>query len=172
MAKSGRRYTRDNRGRFASVGATARGGRLKTAGGNKRQTVTAKAKGGGSGTIAKPKGLKPGTLKPKPVAKPAPAIKAKPKARASMQAKPTPAPRPRTANSREPQLPKSLSGKGVDRGAAVMRFMDRAQGIVGKRQADPMKRYSPLGKKKLARARATSMKAQRYIYNSIASRLA
>lgn len=66
MAKGGRRYARDNRGRFASVGATARGGRLKTAGGNKRQKVTAKAKGGGSGTIAKPKGLKPGTLKPKP----------------------------------------------------------------------------------------------------------
>lgn len=35
-----RRYTRDNRGRFASkgTGATARGGRLKTAGGNKRET--------------------------------------------------------------------------------------------------------------------------------------
>lgn len=33
-----RKYTRDNRGRFASVGATARGGRLKTAGGNKRKS--------------------------------------------------------------------------------------------------------------------------------------
>jgi len=78
VAKSGgRRYARDNRGRFASTGATARGGRLKTAGGNKRATVTVKAKGGGNGTIAKPKGLKPGTLKPKPVAKPAPVAKAK-----------------------------------------------------------------------------------------------
>ena len=38
-----RRYTRDNRGRFASVGATARGGRLRTAAGNKRATVTMKA---------------------------------------------------------------------------------------------------------------------------------
>ena len=38
-----RRYARDNRGRFASVGATARGGRLKTAGGNKRQTQTMQA---------------------------------------------------------------------------------------------------------------------------------
>ena len=36
-----RRYTRDNRGRFASVGATARGGRLRTAAGNKRETVKA-----------------------------------------------------------------------------------------------------------------------------------
>lgn len=35
-----RKYTRDNRGRFASTGtgATARGGRLKTASGNKRET--------------------------------------------------------------------------------------------------------------------------------------
>ena len=40
MAKGGRRYVRDNRGRFASVGATARGGRLKTASGKKRQTQT------------------------------------------------------------------------------------------------------------------------------------
>jgi hypothetical protein len=31
-----RRYSRDNQGRFASVGATARGGRLKTAAGNTR----------------------------------------------------------------------------------------------------------------------------------------
>ena len=37
-----RKYSRDNRGRFASsgTGATARGGRLKTAGGNKRATQT------------------------------------------------------------------------------------------------------------------------------------
>lgn len=35
-----RRYARDNRGRFASVGATARGGRLRTAAGNKRAKVT------------------------------------------------------------------------------------------------------------------------------------
>ncbi len=33
-----RRYTRDNRGRFSSTGATARGGRLRTAAGNKRAT--------------------------------------------------------------------------------------------------------------------------------------
>ena len=43
-----RRYSRDNRGRFASAGtgATARGGRLRTAAGNKRATVTAKVAGG------------------------------------------------------------------------------------------------------------------------------
>ena len=43
-----RRYARDNSGRFASAGtgATARGGRLRTAAGNKRATVTTKASGG------------------------------------------------------------------------------------------------------------------------------
>ena len=43
-----RRYSRDNRGRFAPTGsgATARGGRLRTAAGNKRATVTAKVAGG------------------------------------------------------------------------------------------------------------------------------
>ena len=38
-----RRYVRDNRGRFATTGATARGGRLRTASGNKRKTQTMKA---------------------------------------------------------------------------------------------------------------------------------
>lgn len=50
-----RRYTRDNRGRFASAGgggATARGGRLRTAAGNKRATQTMRAQGaGGAGVI-------------------------------------------------------------------------------------------------------------------------
>ena len=43
------RLTRDNAGKITSVGgegATARGGRLKTAAGNKRATVTAKVSGG------------------------------------------------------------------------------------------------------------------------------
>jgi hypothetical protein len=49
-----RRYSRDNRGRFAGAGtgATARGGRLKTAAGNKRAMQTAKVSGGSpAGTI-------------------------------------------------------------------------------------------------------------------------
>lgn len=67
-----RRYTRDNRGRFASAGsgATARGGRLKTAGGNKRQTQTMTAKAAVKGTVGKPRGLKPGSIKPKPAPQP------------------------------------------------------------------------------------------------------
>ena len=61
-----RRYTRDNRGRFSSTGATARGGRLRTAAGNKRATQTTKISGSkASGTVAKPKGLKPGAIKVK-----------------------------------------------------------------------------------------------------------
>lgn len=56
------RLTRDNAGKITSVGgsgATARGGRLKTAAGNKRATVTAKVAGGrAKGTISKkPRGI-------------------------------------------------------------------------------------------------------------------
>lgn len=58
-----RRYTRDNRGRFASVGATARGGRLATASGNKRASVKGKIEGAvPSGTI------RPGRRSAKPAA--------------------------------------------------------------------------------------------------------
>lgn len=67
--RSGRRYVRDAKGRFASkgAGATARGGRLKTASGKKRATQTMKVSGAkAAGTISKPKGLKPGTIKAKP----------------------------------------------------------------------------------------------------------
>lgn len=61
-----RRYTRDNRGRFASVGATARGGRLRTAAGNKRATQMEKLAGGRpAGTVGKPRGLKPGAIQSK-----------------------------------------------------------------------------------------------------------
>jgi hypothetical protein len=79
-----RKYTRDNNGRFASTGtgATARGGRLKTASGNKRKTQTAKITGSKTAsTVAKPKGLKPGTLKPKAAAAPK---AAKPKGKAKI----------------------------------------------------------------------------------------
>ena len=62
--RSGRRYVRDNRGRFASkgAGATARGGRLKTAGGKKRATQTMKTSG------AKPAGAIKGKVKRDPTA--------------------------------------------------------------------------------------------------------
>jgi hypothetical protein len=52
-----RKYTRDNNGRFASTGtgATARGGRLKTASGNKRKTQTIKAGGAKAASTIKGK---------------------------------------------------------------------------------------------------------------------
>lgn len=81
MARGGgkrRTYVRDNRGRFASTGATARGGRLKTAAGNKRKTVTARmAPAKAAGTIGKRKGLKARPVAAKPVAKVRPARPAK-----------------------------------------------------------------------------------------------
>jgi hypothetical protein len=58
-----RRYARDNRGRFSTTGATARGGRLRTATGNKRATVTGRIKG------AVPAGtIRPGRRSAKPEA--------------------------------------------------------------------------------------------------------
>jgi hypothetical protein len=66
-----RRYVRDNRGRFASVGATARGGRLATASGKKRETQTKEIAGGKpAGTIGKNRAAKPSVpvkAKAKPV---------------------------------------------------------------------------------------------------------
>ena len=79
-----RKYERDNNGRFASTGsggATARGGRLLTAKGNKRtaralagKTKTIEA-AGQKGVLAKPKGLKPGAVKAKPAAATKPVAK-------------------------------------------------------------------------------------------------
>jgi hypothetical protein len=67
-----RKYSRDNRGRFASsgTGATARGGRLKTASGGKRATQTRQiAAAPKAGTVAKPKGLKQGAVTAKAATK-------------------------------------------------------------------------------------------------------
>jgi hypothetical protein len=71
-----RRYSRDNNGRFASAGsgATARGGRLKTASGNKRATQTSRmAAAPRAGTVGKGgKAKGPKVAKPvAPAAKPA-----------------------------------------------------------------------------------------------------
>lgn len=62
VSRGKNRITRDNAGRITGVGgegATARGGRLRTAAGNKRAVQTARIRGGRTGTVAKPKGLKP-----------------------------------------------------------------------------------------------------------------
>ncbi len=49
------RQSRDNAGRItaAGQGATARGGRLRTASGKKRAAQTSRLRGGGANTIAK-----------------------------------------------------------------------------------------------------------------------
>lgn len=67
-----RKYTRDNRGRFASSGsgATARGGRLRTATGNKRATQTSQmAAAPRAGTVGKG-GKARGSVKPAATVKP------------------------------------------------------------------------------------------------------
>jgi hypothetical protein len=71
--RSGRKYVRDSIGRFATTGATARGGRLKTASGKKRAVQTVKVKTGG-----KPSGAIKGKIKRDPgAAKPAAAKRRK-----------------------------------------------------------------------------------------------
>lgn len=63
-----RKYTRDNRGRFATTGATARGAGLKTAAGNKRASVRMDApaakRAGTVGTKAKPRSAATSRLRP------------------------------------------------------------------------------------------------------------
>ena len=74
MARGGwRRQPRDARGRFASYGYAGqtggRGARMKS-GGNTRDGGGAKMQAARpAGTIKKPAGLKPGSIKPKPVAR-------------------------------------------------------------------------------------------------------
>jgi hypothetical protein len=82
-----RRYSRDNRGRFASggTGATARGGRLKTASGKTRATQTTKA------AAAKPSGAIAGKVKRNPAAAGKIGQQAKPQPRRPDQAAAKPA---------------------------------------------------------------------------------
>ncbi len=102
-----RRYARDNRGRFSSAGATARGGRLRTAAGNKRATQTAKISGG------KPAGAIKGKVKRDPGA--AGKIGAsKPKATAKSANRPDsakPASAPRATSARRKAVGKISEAK-------------------------------------------------------------
>jgi len=139
-----RKYTRDNNGRFASTGtgATARGGRLKTASGNKRKTQTAKMTGSKTAsTIAKPKGLKPGTLKPKAAA----AKPAAPKAlRVRMQ---TTAAGPRTGaqsgvkrRTTQAAAPKNTTANRTGQSKTLNKFNSRPVGtmVAGKGSRDEL----------------------------------
>lgn len=69
VSRGKNRITRDNAGRITSVGgegATARGGRLRTAAGNKRAVQTARIKGGG-GRLRKPISSRPRVSRAEPL---------------------------------------------------------------------------------------------------------
>ena len=128
-----RKYTRDNRGRFASVGATARGGRLKTASGGKRKTQTMSAKSPGlrSGTIAKGgrgvsgsvarslAAVKKGRQAPAAGAA-APAAKPRLKRTGKVIKKARSLPPATTTNYRQALPPTSANRPRIDRAAAIM----------------------------------------------------
>ena len=147
-----RKYERDNNGRFASTGsggATARGGRLLTAKGNKRtaralagKTKTIEA-AGQKGVLAKPKGLKPRAIKAKPAAATAPKAAKLPReqrlARASVTAK---------------RIDKKLQAKADEAGAA---FAERRR--ISSR-ASSKARTAAFGKEAVAgKASATASRA-------------
>jgi hypothetical protein len=81
VAKGTNRLTRDNAGKITSVGgtgATARGGRLRTAAGNQRATQTAKAKGGERAGVIKGRvATNPGVMGKAWGGKPTPAVTGK-----------------------------------------------------------------------------------------------
>jgi hypothetical protein len=135
-----RRYARDNRGRFASAGATARGGRLKTASGKKRETQTMKTSGGGvAGTIRR------GNKTPKASAKPASSIRstnklARPKPQnqriatgGKFGAKNTIKPGPKSPRTKMNKAIDNVIAKGKDLKGA----REKLQGL--KNQADALK---------------------------------
>lgn len=116
-----RRYSRDNRGRFSSAGATARGGRLATASGNKRATQTKRIAGGGKGVIS---------AKPKPSAKPtaaAPSVGANNIRRLGKSKAGHPrALRANAVRSYKPQTPEGQAAKTVRRIANPVKGLKKA----------------------------------------------
>lgn len=149
-----RKYARDNRGRFApkGTGATARGGRLKTAGGNKREGQTIQAAGGRAGTIGKPRGLKPGAIQARAAAKPAAKpVAQKPLARSGQKLT---VQRLRTNEEmgRKGVVSMSARSKAVRRSDVAERraerlsqITERQSGIVARRQINRASTYRPDG---------------------------
>ena len=126
-----RRYSRDNRGRFASggTGATARGGRLKTASGKTRATQTTKA------AAAKPSGTVAGKVKRNPAA--AGKI-GQAKAVAPKAAKPTSAKGARLGGTRrttQAAAPQNTTANRTGQSKTLNRFNSRPVGtmVAGKR---------------------------------------
>jgi hypothetical protein len=63
--RAGNRLNRDNAGKITGIGrdgALARGGRIRTASGNRRATQTAKIKGAVGAVIGKPRNMMPGAM--------------------------------------------------------------------------------------------------------------
>lgn len=186
-----RKYSRDSNGRFASTGtgATARGGRLLTPKGNKRKTQTIEA-GGRKGVLAKPKGLKPGSIKPKAVAaKPAPkpvaaAQTAKPKtqkerwaARAAMlsnaatkndaKAKQLRDASDTTGNTAFNTQPGKIPGRARMNAAAERAFRLTKQAEQQRSRAANLKRMATTNKGDTAKARAAKAEQVKTSYGGI-----
>lgn len=164
-----RRYVRDNRGRFASkgAGATARGGRLKTAGGKKRATQTMKASG------AKPAGAIKGKVKRDPAAASrvgqsgaAPAATTKLKrsgAKTRVGATETNLERGRRGVASMSPAAKASRRSDVAerRSERLERITERQSGIVARRQINRASNYNPDGTFNQSAANANQRRLKR-----------
>jgi hypothetical protein len=165
-----RRYARDNRGRFApkGTGATARGGRLKTAGGNKRATQTMKASG------AKPAGAIKGKVKRDPAAasrvgqsaaaKPAATTRLKRSgAKTRVGATETNLERGRRGVASMSPAAKAARRSDVAerRSERLERITERQSGIVARRQINRASNYNPDGTFNQAAANANQRRLKR-----------
>ena len=148
--RSGRKYVRDSIGRFATTGATARGGRLKTASGKKRATQTVKAKTGG-----KPAGAIKGKIKRDPgAAKPAAAKPAAAKTKLKRSGEKIGVGRLTTnkEQGRKGIVSMSSQAKAARKGAVaerksekMSRIAERQSEIVARRQGRRASNYNPDG---------------------------
>jgi len=148
--RSGRKYVRDSIGRFATTGATARGGRLKTKSGKKRATQTVKAKTGG-----KPSGAIKGKIKRDPgAAKPAAAKPAAAKTKLKRSGEKIGVGRLTTnkEQGRKGIVSMSSQAKAARKGAVaerksekMSRIAERQSEIVARRQGRRASNYNPDG---------------------------
>lgn len=127
-----RRYTRDNRGRFAPAGrgATARGARLRTANGRRRPTVTTRAKARPANTIGKARSPRPVALQRRPIANGIRRTAAQPLVRRANNVRPY---RPATFDGKFAQIDRQM-----DR--AIKPLADAAKAI-SKQEIDKMSRW-------------------------------
>jgi len=157
-----RRYVRDNRGRFATVGATARGGRLRTASGGKRATQTGRIKGAvPSGTI------RSGRRNAKPAAAAAPASGKSALARTGKRVA-LPTMRTNLERGRRGVVSMSKGAKQARSGAVaerkaekIARVNERQSEIVARRQGSRLSTYTTSGQFNQAAATLNQRKEKR-----------